>query len=185
VDPPFWVCSWPGGQAIARYVLDHPEEVRGRVVLDLGCGNGLGAVAAAMVGAARAIAADIDPLAVGAAAVTAGLNAVTVEGVDSDLLVAPPRVPPISCILVGDMFYERRLAEAVDPWLRSARAAGASVWIADPGRAYLPDRGLLPVASYDVPVSPEIESVRQRTTRVYRLEQADAPHRRPEGRSLP
>lgn len=169
VEPPFWACSWPGSQAIARYVLDRPDAVRGRVVLDLGCGNGLAAIACARAGAARVLAGDADRSALWMAEENAMANGLTLEFLFDDMLANVPPVPPVQVILAGDLFYARDLAGRVRTWLRASLAAGAEVLVGDPGRAYLPDSGLAPLATYDVPVSPEIESVTSRRTRVYRM----------------
>jgi predicted nicotinamide N-methyase len=169
VEPPFWACSWPGSQAIARYVLDRPELIRGKVILDLGCGNGLAAIACARSGAARVLAGDVDQAALWMTAENAETNGLSLECVLDDLLARLPPVPPVEVILAGDLFYARELAGRVRTWLRASLAAGAEVLVGDPGRAYLPDSGLELLATYDVPVSPEIESVTLRSTRVYRM----------------
>lgn len=170
VEPPFWAYSWAGSQALARFILDDPVTVRSRVVLDLGCGNALGAMAAAMAGAARAIACDIDPAALWMARMNGVENGVSLELEPGDLLVESPPVPPVEVVLAGDLFYARVLAGRVEPWLREAAARGAVVLVGDPGRAYLPRSGLRALASYDVPATHEIEGVSRRRTLVYRLE---------------
>src|SRR5262245_38702152 len=94
LPPPYWAFAWAGGQALARYVLDHAEAVRGKRVLDLAAGSGLVAIAAAKAGAAPVIAADIDPFAESAVALNADANGVSIETMIADLLDAPaPRTP--------------------------------------------------------------------------------------------
>lgn len=166
VEPPFWAYSWPGGQALARYILDHPEVVREKVVLDLGCGNGLAAVAAARSGASRVLANDIDPAAIWMTKVHAAENGLAVECCLEDLLSAAPPAPPAQVILAGDLFYARELAARAEAWLRAALEQGAQVLVGDPGRAYIPRQGLRVLETYVIPVSPEIESVSQRQTSV-------------------
>jgi len=168
LELPFWAYSWPGSQAIARHVLDHPETVRGRVVLDLGCGNGIAGMAAVLSGASTVVANDIDPAALRMTEFHAEQNGLSLDLSRDDLLGRPPLVPPVEVILVGDMFYTRRLAERVAPWLDDAARAGARVLLGDPGRAYLPTSGLDLLQSYDISVSTEIESTSLRSTRVFR-----------------
>jgi predicted nicotinamide N-methyase len=168
-EPPFWACSWPGSQAIARYVLDHPETVRGRFVLDLGCGNGLAAIASARAGARRVVAGDVDPVALWMTRWNAEANGVQLDCSFGDLLETAPPVPPVDRVLVGDLFYARAIAERAAPWIESAAFAGADVIVGDPGRSFLPSTGLEVLATYEVAVSEDVESVPTMTTRVYRL----------------
>ncbi len=168
LPPPYWAFAWAGGQALARHVLDHPALVRGRRVLDVGAGSGLVAIAAALAGAAAVTAADIDPFAAAAIALNAAANGVAVRVADADLIAAPP--PDVDVMLVGDMCYERPLAERLIAWLARAAAAGALVLIGDPGRAYLPRERLPPIARYAVPTPLELEDRESRDTVVFRLE---------------
>lgn len=166
MEPPFWAFAWPGGQALARHVLDNPELVRGKRVLDFAAGCGLAAIAAARAGAGRVEAAEIDPLATAAIALNARLNGGTVEATCADLVGAPCRWDVILC---GDVCYEAPMSRHIVPWLRSM-AADAAVWIADPGRTYLPRSGLSPpVASYSVPTTLELEDRTERRVVLYRL----------------
>jgi predicted nicotinamide N-methyase len=167
VEPPFWAFAWPGGAALARHLLDHPETVRGRDVLDIASGSAIGAIAAGLSGAARVRAADIDPLACAAIVRNASLNRVAVEVVPGDLLDAPP--PAADLILAGDVFYDRQMAARIEPWLRSARARGTEVLVADPGRAYLPKSGLQSIAAYAVPTNLDLEDREICETVIYRL----------------
>jgi predicted nicotinamide N-methyase len=167
VEPPFWAFAWPGGAATARHILDHPEGVRGRVVLDLAAGSGIAAIAAVMAGAATVIAADIDPTARAAIALNARVNKAEVVVADGDPLAQEP--PSDGLILAGDVCYARAMAESVIDWLHAARRAGAKVWLADPGRAYLPSTGLSEMARIEVPTSLELEDREMRETVLYRL----------------
>lgn len=166
-EPPFWAFPWPGGIAVARYLLDQPEEAAGRYVFDVAAGSGIGAIAAAMAGARRAAAADIDPLARVAIGLNAALNGIKVAVPPGDPLARP--APAADTVLAGDVFYERPLAERILPWLRAVTHRGARVLIADPGRAYLPAHGLKPLARYDVATTRELEDREMRETVVYRL----------------
>lgn len=163
--PPFWAFAWAGGQALARHVLDEPDLVAGRDVLDLATGSGLVAIAAARAGAGTVTANDIDPLALAAAAENAAANGVTVRFVEGDLLRTDDRY---AVVLAGDVFYSREMSGRVLPYLRRAAARGSLVLVGDPGRAYLP-AGLIRRASYDVPVPEALESVPVRRTTVWQL----------------
>jgi len=170
LPPPYWAFAWPGGQALARYLLDHPDAVAGRTVLDFGAGCGIAALAAARAGAARAIAAEIDPFAAAAIALNATLNGLTVTIERRDVLDAPPGVEwGADIVLLGDMCYERPLAERALTWARTAARAGTTVLLADPGRAYRPTDGLDELARYTVPTSLELEDRTERETVVWRL----------------
>jgi predicted nicotinamide N-methyase len=148
-QPPFWAAAWPGGQALARYVLDSRAAVAGRPVLDLGSGSGLVAVAAALAGAAPVTASEIDPFGHAAIALNARLNGVRPVDVVGDVLAGPP--PRSGVVLAGDVCYEREMTERVLPYLAAARAVGCDVLVGDPGRPYLPADRLAAVATYDVP----------------------------------
>jgi predicted nicotinamide N-methyase len=163
--PPFWAFPWAGGQALARYLLDHPALVDGRSVLDLATGSGLVAVAACRAGAAPVTANDVDPLSLAAAEANAAANGVELRTVEADLL---DTVPEQRVILAGDVFYSSAMAGRVLPFLRRAADGGALVLVGDPGRAYLP-AGLLREATYEVPVTESLEGMPVRTTTVWRL----------------
>ncbi|HEX6979140.1 MAG TPA: 50S ribosomal protein L11 methyltransferase [Alphaproteobacteria bacterium] len=170
LPPPYWAFAWPGGQALARYVLDHPDVVRGRAVLDFAAGSGIGAIAAAKAGAARVTATDIDAHAAAAMRLNAAANGVTFAISTDDLTRADDADDGVwDVVLAGDVCYERPMAEAVLAWLRRQVGRGAVVLMADPGRAYLPSSGLVEIARYDVPTSPDLEDRPMRTTRVLRL----------------
>lgn len=154
LPPPYWAFAWAGGQALARYLLDHPELARGKRALDFGAGSGLVAIAAARVGA-LVTAAEIDPFARAAIRLNAALNHVEVEVESADVI---GRVDaPWELILAGDMCYERPLAERLVAWLRGLAARGVTVLLGDPGRAYLPTTGLVALARYTVPTTRELE----------------------------
>ena len=155
LPPPFWAFAWAGGQALARYVLDHPNEAAGRRVLDFAAGSGLVGIAAMKAGAARVLCADIDPFCQAAVAANARANGVTLDFTAADLLQAAP--PDVDVICAGDICYERPMTEAVLAWLARARANGTRVLIGDPGRTYFPRTGLDFLAEYRVPTSRELE----------------------------
>jgi predicted nicotinamide N-methyase len=162
--PPFWAAAWPGGQALARSVLDAPEVVSGRPVLDLGSGSGLVAIAARLAGARSVLASDVDPYSRTAVAVNAELNGVPGVEVTGDVLGGDP--PDVEVVLAGDVCYDREMAGRVLPFLERARARGCEVLIGDPGRPHLPRQGLIAVAGYDIP---ETEGPGVRRTTVWRL----------------
>jgi predicted nicotinamide N-methyase len=166
LPPPYWAFAWAGGQALARHVLDHRELVRGRRVLDVGAGSGLVAIAAAAAGAAHVTAIEIDPFARAAIALNAAANGAAVAVA---AMAAASFAAPADLVLVGDMFYERALAESLMPWLEARAAAGAMVLLGDPGRAYLPPAGLEACARYVVPTPLELEDRAFRDTVVWRL----------------
>jgi predicted nicotinamide N-methyase len=145
---PYWARPWGGGLALARRVLDHPEVVAGKRVLDLGAGSGLVAIAAMMAGADTARAADIDPYAIAATRLNAAANGVAVEAIHGDLTEGDP--PDADLMLVGDLFYDAELAARVTAYLERCVAAGVAVLIGDPWRAYLPTDRLKVVAEYPV-----------------------------------
>ena len=163
-DPPFWAAAWPGGQALARYVLDHPGAVAGRRVLDLGAGSGLVAVAALQAGASGVLASDVDPYAHTAIGLNAELNGVSGIEVVGDVLGDDP--PAVDVVLAGDVCYDREMTSRVLPFLGAAWLGGATVLLGDPGRAYVPKEGLLEEAAYDVP---DADGGPVRRTTVWRL----------------
>jgi predicted nicotinamide N-methyase len=168
LPPPFWAFAWAGGQALARYVLDHPAIVAGQGVVDFATGSGIVAIAAAKAGAARVLAADIDRFCEAAVALNAQANGVAVDFTGDDLLdQAPPAWAGV--ILAGDICYEKPLAERVMAWLGAARSAGATVLIGDPGRSYFPRQGLEKLAEYQVPTTRELEDMEVKKTAVWTL----------------
>ena len=168
LPPPFWAFAWAGGQALARWLLDNPDQVTGQRVIDLATGSGLVAVAAMKAGAAGVLAADIDPFCAAAVAANARSNAVEVAFTDANLLDAPP--PPVDLICAGDVFYEKPMAEAVMVWLKQAQANGTRVIVGDPGRTYFPKSGLTLLAEYTVPTTRELEDQEVKRSRVWSLD---------------
>lgn len=166
VAPPFWAFAWPGSVAVARMLLDRPELVRGKRVLDFAAGCGLAAIAAARAGAASVEAAEIDPLAVAAIHLNAELNGAEVVALAEDVVGTPCRWDRV---IAGDVCYEAPMARRILPWLRGLAAAGAEVWLADPGRAYVPGEGLETLARVAVPVTRELEDRDVREVAVSRL----------------
>jgi predicted nicotinamide N-methyase len=164
LPPPYWAFAWPGGQALARYLLDNPSTARGKRVLDFAAGCGIAALAAARTGAAHIAASEIDAFARAAIRLNAETNAHRVEVLDGDVLATPAE--DWDLILAGDVFYEKPMADRVWPWLRDAAARGTAVLVADPGRAYLPQDGLAEIARYTVPTTLDLEDRTERVTRV-------------------
>ena len=165
--PPFWAFAWAGGQALARYVTDHPQLVTGRRVLDLASGSGLVAIAAARAGAAAVRAVEIDELAVAAVALNAEANGVRVDAELADVLDGDAGDAEV--VLAGDVFYSEAMANRVLRFLLRATRSGARVLVGDPGRAFLPRDRFDELAGYDVPVSEALESVRVKRTTVWQL----------------
>ena len=166
VPPPYWAFAWAGGQALARHILDNPGIVAGKRVLDLGSGSGLVGIAAAKAGAASVLAADIDAFASAAIAINAQDNGVTLAVTADDRIGGPA---PFDVILVGDLFYERPLAERLLAWLAPLPAL---VLLGDPGRSYFPKSGVEKRAAYQVPTTRDLEDREIRDTGVYRLTRA-------------
>jgi predicted nicotinamide N-methyase len=166
-SPPFWAFAWPGGQALARHILDNPIAVQGRRVLDFAAGCGIAAITAAKVGAKHVTACDIDPLALQAVQMNAAANQVQLETVGELDLAKPYKKADL--ILAGDVCYQQSMSVTIMRWLRSCAAAGVEVWLADPGRAYAPTDGLEELGRYLVPVSRELEDRDEREVIISRL----------------
>jgi predicted nicotinamide N-methyase len=167
IAPPYWAFAWAGGQALARYLLDHPTTVAGRRVLDLGSGSGLAAIAAMRAGAAAILASDVDAVALAAIELNAEANGVAVHTTACDLLGAAP--DGYDVVLAGDLFYERELAARTLAFLSAASALGASVLAGDPQRNYFPKERFTQAAEYYVPVTRELEDAEIKRTAVWRL----------------
>jgi predicted nicotinamide N-methyase len=166
LPPPYWAFAWAGGQALTRFLIDHPDWVKGKRVLDFAAGSGLSAIGAAKAGAALTQAAEIDDFAIAAIALNARINNVAIDLVREDLIGVEPRW---DVVLAGDVCYERPMAEKVITWFRALAGRGVAILMGDPGRAYLPQSGLLELARYQVPTSLELEDRTQRETIVWRL----------------
>ncbi|WP_421761914.1 class I SAM-dependent methyltransferase [Devosia sp.] len=147
--PPYWAYRWAGGTVLARYLIDHPDAVRGKRVLDLGAGSGIVGIAAAMRGAASVVAAEVDPNGIAALKLNAAANGVAITPIGDDLLDGLP--PHVELVAVGDLFYEAALAVRVAGFLDRCLAAGIACLVGDPGRAPLPLHRLERIAEYDVP----------------------------------
>jgi predicted nicotinamide N-methyase len=169
VPPPYWAFAWAGGQALARYVLDHPSLVAGKDVLDIGAGSGLVGLAAARAGAAHVLAADIDAFASAAMRLNAAANGLELTVTQDDMI---GRTGNWDIILVGDLFYERPLAEKLLIWLQSLEGAAL---LGDPGRSYFPKSGVARLATYNVETTRDLEDREIRATSVYRLVNAESP----------
>jgi predicted nicotinamide N-methyase len=165
IPPPFWAFAWAGGQALARWVLDNPDTVRGKRVLDFATGSGLSAIAAMKAGAADVVANEIDAFAIAAATLNATANDVRIACAHEDLI---GRDDGWETVLAGDVCYEREMSARVFDWLRALARRGALVLVGDPGRNYLP-QGMTELAVYDVQTTRELEDREVRRTKVWRV----------------
>lgn len=166
LPPPFWAFAWAGGQGLARYVLDHPDIVAGKRVLDFASGSGLVAIAAAKAGAAEVLAADIDPWTEAAVALNAEANGVSLAFTGENQIGNPVDA---DVILAGDVFYDRDFAAAIVPWFEGLALAGKTVIVGDPGRSYCPKERLTSLAVYQVPVTRALEDSEVKKTTVWRF----------------
>ncbi|MBC7282463.1 methyltransferase [Hoeflea sp.] len=164
LPPPFWAFAWAGGQGLARHLLDNPDLVAGKTVLDFASGSGLVAIAACLAGAARVTAADIDPWAATATRLNAAENGVAFTFRETNLIGADEGW---DVVLAGDVFYDRAMADLVWPWLTTLSRRGAMVLVGDPGRAYCPKHGLELLATYMVPVTRALEDSEIKRTSVW------------------
>lgn len=167
LDPPFWASAWPGGLGLARYLLQHPETVLGRTVVDVASGCGVVAISAALAGAAKVLAYDTDELAVRATRMNARLNGVEVSALEADVRVVS--VPPGALVTAGDVFYDRSIAAAMLEGLARLAGAGAEVLVGDPRRSFLPEARLETLAELDISVAAGLESNPVKTTLVARF----------------
>jgi predicted nicotinamide N-methyase len=165
LPPPFWAFAWAGGQALARYLLDHPAEVKGKRVFDVGTGSGLVAIAAMKAGATSATGADIDGFCAAAVSLNCRANGVEISFGQRDPLAVPP--PTADVICAGDIFYEQPLADRAMAWLAAARGGGARILLGDPGRSYFPRTGLVKLAEYSVETTRELEDAEVKKTAVW------------------
>lgn len=169
VDPPYWAFCWPGGQAIARYLLDHPETVRAKRVIDFAAGSGVSSMAAARAGAAAVVANDIDLLSLVAARLNAEANGLAIALSADDWLARPEAAPAADVVIAGDVCYEREMSARALAWLRDHARAGRLVLLGDPGRNYFSAQGLQELARYDIPTSLQLENRGMRETVVWRV----------------
>jgi predicted nicotinamide N-methyase len=169
VDPPYWAFCWPGGQAVARYLLDHPDSVAGRSVIDFAAGGGVATMAAMKAGAACATGNDIDPMALAAMALNAGANDVTIGLSGEDWLAGAPGTPQADVVTAGDVCYEREMTSRAMAWLRGHAAAGRLVLLGDPGRNYFTADRLRELARYQIPTSLQLENRGLRETTVWQV----------------
>jgi predicted nicotinamide N-methyase len=167
IPPPYWAFCWPGGQALTRFLIDQPHWVTGKRVLDFAAGSGISGIAAARMKAAHVTVAEIDEVAVAAIALNAKLNKVAIDIVTEDLVGRTDL--GFDIVLAGDVCYERPMAERVFAWFEALADAGVVVLMGDPGRAYLPRKGLVEMARYQVPTSTELEDKDMRLTLVWRI----------------
>jgi len=167
VPPPYWAFPWVGGQALTRHLLDNPELVRGKRVLDFAAGSGMTAIGAAMMGASEVQAAEIDTMACAAILLNAADNEAKVSVRMDNVLDLPDC--PWDVVVAGDVCYEKPMAEKVFAWLRRCASSGAEVFMADPGRAYLPRTGLMKVGGYSIACSLELEDRESRDVVVYKI----------------
>jgi predicted nicotinamide N-methyase len=166
LPPPFWAFAWAGGQGLARHILDHPESVCGKRILDFASGSGLMAIAARMAGAGEVTAADVDPFSRTACALNAAANGVGFAFTGEDLIGADGGW---EMVLAGDVFYDQALARRLTSWFSGLRRRGTEVLVGDPGRAYLPKDRLEALAVYEVPVSRALEDSEIKRTTVWRF----------------
>ena len=169
VDPPYWAFCWPGGQAVARYLLDNPQAVSGRRVIDFAAGSGVSSMAAAKGGAASVIANDIDPLSLVAARLNAEANGLDLAVSVEDWLAGPDGAPEADVVIAGDVCYEREMSTRALAWLRGHARAGRLVLLGDPGRNYFSAQGLHELARYAIPTSLQLENRGMRETVVWQV----------------
>ncbi|CAN5829314.1 methyltransferase [soil metagenome] len=167
---PFWAYPWAGGSALARVLLDSPELVRGRSVLDFGAGGGIASVAAAWAGAASVVANDIDPWALTVTGLAAERRDLRIETMSDDICESPSLVDDFDVVLCSDLAYERSEAPRQRRVLDRAAANGATVIVADAGRTYFDAGGMQQLGEFQVDVPTDLEGVGSRTARVYLLE---------------
>lgn len=169
LPPPYWAFAWAGGQGLARYLLDNPEVVAGKRVLDFASGSGVAGLAAAKAGAAEVFACDIDPFACAALALNAAANDLSLTLLTENLLAPGASPPAVDIVMAGDVCYERGMAEPVEAFLRHWAAAGKLVLMGDPGRSYLPRERLEERAVYRVPTTRELEDSDLRRVTVWQV----------------
>lgn len=166
LPPPFWAFAWAGGQGVARFVLDHADQFKGRKVLDFASGSGLVAIAAAKAGASDVTATDIDPFCAPAMALNAAANTVTFQTRIEDVIGTDDNW---DIVLAGDVFYDKPMTDLIVPWFSQLAYRGATVIVGDPGRSYLPKAHLRERAVYTVPVTRALEDAEIKRTTVWQF----------------
>ncbi|CAN7199964.1 methyltransferase [Pararhizobium sp. LjRoot235] len=166
LPPPFWAFAWAGGQGLARHILDHPELVNGKRVIDFASGSGLVAIAAMKAGAAFVLAVDIDPWTETAIRLNSALNGVEIAFTAADIIGNQRRG---DVYLAGDVFYDKAFADRIVPWFTTLAGEGAAVLVGDPGRAYCPRERMQMLATYQVPVTRALEDSEVKKTTVWRF----------------
>lgn len=169
VDPPYWAFCWPGGQAVARYLLDNPALVAGKQVIDFAAGSGVSSMAAAKAGAASVLANDIDLLSLVAARLNAEVNGLAIDTSSADWLAGPDGDPEAEVVIAGDVCYERDMSKRALDWLRGHANRGRLVLLGDPGRNYFSAQGLEERARYEIPTTLQLENRGTRETVVWRV----------------
>jgi len=169
IDPPYWAFCWPGGQALARYLIDNPGTVRSKRAIDFAAGSGVSSMAAAYSGAASVTANDIDLLSLVAARLNAKANGLAFEVSADDWLANPGKAPEADVVIAGDVCYEREMSVQALAWLRSHAAKGRLVLLGDPGRNYFSAQGLEERGRYEIPTSLQLENRGMRETVVWRV----------------
>jgi predicted nicotinamide N-methyase len=172
LPPPFWAFAWAGGQGLARFLLDHPQIVRKKRVLDFASGSGLVAIAAYLSGASHVVANDVDPFSQIAVAENAFQNnsQITFDGRDLlSMIVGEPGccLDGFDLVLAGDVFYDRCMSGRVLEWMKRLKSAGQTILVGDPGRSYFPHSSMTCKASYLVPVTRELEDHDVKNVSVY------------------
>ena len=166
LPPPFWAFAWAGGQGLARYILDNPQLVRGKSVIDFACGSGLVGIAAAMAGCRQVTCVDTDLFCRDAVRLNAALNGVAVNCMIANIV---GNELSADAVLAGDVFYDRELAAQLSPWFSNLAEHGKTILVGDPGRSYLPNERLTELAVYEVPSSRELEDSEVKRTTVWRF----------------
>lgn len=177
--PPYWAFAWPGGQGLARFILDNASLVAGRQVADVGAGSGLAAIAAMKAGAAGAVAIDPDPLSWAVIRMNAAQNGVAVDAVLEDPLGSTPST---DLILIGDLVYEPELETRVTAFLEAAVKQGTSVLFADRTTARRPKLNFVLQAEYTSPLVPALEDTHIEHSRVWLLDASNVPKGRKRAR---
>jgi len=167
MPPPYWAFAWPGGQGLARYILDHPQIVRGKRVLDFAAGCGIAAIAAMKMGAKQVMAVDIDPVAETAAQMNADINGVAVE--TCQIIDMNKAFKDADMIFAGDVCYQQAMSASIVRWLRLCAEKGADILLADPGRAYVPEDGLKEIIRYEVQTSRDLEDRDTRVVTIWKM----------------